>query len=483
MARIKFSGLVSEMKGKLNGSVLSSNRGGAYIRNNKAGQKNLSAKSTQVKNKFGSLASQWRNLSVEQQEQWALMAPNYPTTNKFGDVRIPSGYELFMRLNGTLQLMNLPLQALPSAPVSLNPLGAVSYDYPDLFQIMPEKGLNLLNSNYPNAMIYVQRTAILGTQSFFDDRSYVLYFKVNNILNETEKVRLLLFDIEGFMNDDEHGIFITFQNGSYLLDVNLEQSSTGYLFSQQLSLGDFDVNIPHVLIVSTSYSGHKSLGIYMDGVFLDNVVDFGSGTGPVETNTRIVFGFSQPTTPNHLTLGGFYQFKQITDAIDARLFTVGYLSQSFEYGCDFSGFDGNTVENFDNPFSLGYLEIVADLDRVPTIVSFTPNFVPAYVLSVENTGSVDEYIDVYASVPQSRGIAGKSSRWVRIGSFIWGSNQQFPLTDALIETFGFIRPNSQVEFYCKVLNITNGQADQAKTSAQRKPRRFKAGSELTDRVN
>lgn len=483
MARIKFSGLVSEMKGKLNGSVMSSNRGGAYIRNNKAGQKNLSAKSTQIKNKFGSLASQWRNLSVEQQDQWALMAPNYPTTNKFGDVRIPSGYELFMRLNGTLQLQNLPLQTLPSAPVSLNPLGAVSYTYPELFQIMPEKGLNLFNKNYPDETIYLKRQPVVLTQNVFQDSTTVIYFQINKILNNDERVRLFSLDLEGFLNDDGHGVFIQVDGDQYQINFNLEQDGGGYAFQQVINLNNFDVNLTHVLIISTSAVGPKSFALYLDGVFLDNVVDFGTGVVPVLSNSSLYVGFVDSGIPNYLTIGGIYQFTEKCDTIKARLFSVGYLSQYFLWGCDFSSMVDGFIYNIDNPFNLGSFNWSTVSIASPNIVSFTPQFVPAYVLNVENTGSIDEFIEVYASVPQSRGIAGKSSRWVRIGLFIWGSNQEFPLTDALIETFGFIRPNSQVEFYCKVLNITNGQSDQAKTSAQRKPRRFKAGSELTDRVN
>lgn len=487
MARIKFSGVVSEVKGKLNGTVFSRNRGGAYMRNNKSGQTTNSAKSSQVKNKFGSLASRWRSLTVDQQNEWNAAGINYPTVNKFGDTRTPSGYELFMRLNGTLELMSLPIQTLPSLPKTISPLGAVSYNYPELFQIMPERGLNLDAMQIDGLRVDVYRTPSSKTAIELGNHTFVLFFELTNDLLNGQYVKLFYPKFTGYEDGEMRGFTIIRRSDGYSLIADLKDASSSNQWELDKFLGEFDPKKPHVIAISVNEQVPEALNIYLDGVFLDTVGNFGSAPTPLRWFREFQIGFTNTATAeaprNYLKIGGYYEYEESLDVSTAKLVCNGYILSSLVYGCDLSGGRMNRILNEYDFNGAGPLMARKYGQTNMQIDSFTPQFVPAYVLTVENEGTTDEYIEVYATPPQSTGVSGTTARWVRIGSYIWGVNKDFDLENDLRAAFGFIRPNAEIQFYCRVVNTTNGQADQMKTTPPRKGSRFKAGSELTDRVN
>jgi len=113
MPSIKYSALVSDMKGKSNGSVFSSNKQGAYFRNNRTGGGRKTKLWDKQKSNFSFLATQWKGLNPEQQTAWTNAAPMYPSLNKFKIEYIPSGFQLYMRLNGVLLAKGFPLLVLP----------------------------------------------------------------------------------------------------------------------------------------------------------------------------------------------------------------------------------------------------------------------------------------------------------------------------------------------------------------------------------
>lgn len=113
MPQIKFSGLVTAMKGKAGGSIFSQNKQGAYFRNNRWGGGRKSQRWDAAKLKLGALSNSWRLLTSEQREAWQAAGADYPMQNKFKDEYIPSGYQLYMSLNGNLYAQNQPLLEVP----------------------------------------------------------------------------------------------------------------------------------------------------------------------------------------------------------------------------------------------------------------------------------------------------------------------------------------------------------------------------------
>jgi hypothetical protein len=106
MAKIKFSALMSDMRGKLNGSVLSKNRGGSYIRNKVTPSNPQTTAQMSVRGIFAGIASAWSTLTESQRLSFNNKVSQYASTDIFGDIRNPSGKALFQKLNQNLSISN-----------------------------------------------------------------------------------------------------------------------------------------------------------------------------------------------------------------------------------------------------------------------------------------------------------------------------------------------------------------------------------------
>lgn len=102
MAKIKYSALVSDMRNKLNGSVLSANRYGSYIRNKVTPVNPQSIYQQNARQILSNLSSGYRNLSKNNIAAWNGSGVNFPFTDIFGDVKHLSGQTLFVKLNSNL---------------------------------------------------------------------------------------------------------------------------------------------------------------------------------------------------------------------------------------------------------------------------------------------------------------------------------------------------------------------------------------------
>lgn len=143
MPKIRLSALAADMKGKLQGSVFSSNSGGVYFRNNPSGGGRKSQLWSKQKNKFSQISSQWRSLTEEQRDAWETARSLYPTTNAFGEPRIPTAYELYMRLNSALYAQGFEPLKSPNAPRPLVTIPDLEFLIPDAYVFTPRSLVNL----------------------------------------------------------------------------------------------------------------------------------------------------------------------------------------------------------------------------------------------------------------------------------------------------------------------------------------------------
>lgn len=126
MAKVKFSALVSEMRNKLNGSVFSRNRGGAYLRNKVTPTNPQSAAQVAARSLLTSFAQSWRSLTEAQREAWKSAVSNWSRTDVFGDVVNPSGSTLYNRLNINISLAGGTPLSTPPSPVGASALTDLS---------------------------------------------------------------------------------------------------------------------------------------------------------------------------------------------------------------------------------------------------------------------------------------------------------------------------------------------------------------------
>lgn len=116
MAKVKLSALVSEMRGKLNGSVFSRNRGGAYLRTKITPLNPQTLAQTLVRSSFTAVSQAWKALTQQQRDAWDSSVNNFIGTDVFGDQKTPSGFNLFMKLNKNLLDVNEATLVLPPVP-------------------------------------------------------------------------------------------------------------------------------------------------------------------------------------------------------------------------------------------------------------------------------------------------------------------------------------------------------------------------------
>lgn len=102
--KIKWSGIgMTDGRGKINGSVASKNRSGAYVRTKVTPVNPRSVAQQNIRGIFASISERWRNLSQQERNSWNEATENWKKTDIFGDLKKPSGFNLFMRLATPLQ--------------------------------------------------------------------------------------------------------------------------------------------------------------------------------------------------------------------------------------------------------------------------------------------------------------------------------------------------------------------------------------------
>lgn len=117
MAKIKYSALVSDMRNSLNGSTLSKNRYGSYMRNKVTPVNPQTSFQQAARQILGNLSSSFRELTIAQIKAWNNSGINFPFTDIFGDVKHLSGQTLFVKLNANLEKIGQPRVLTPPLPV------------------------------------------------------------------------------------------------------------------------------------------------------------------------------------------------------------------------------------------------------------------------------------------------------------------------------------------------------------------------------
>ena len=108
MAKIKFGMIVTDGRGKLGGQVFSKNRGGAYIRTKVTPSNPQSPAQTVVRQAFAEFSQNWSALTAELITAWNAAVSSWSTTDIFGDLRSPTGKNLYLRLNQNAVLAGYP---------------------------------------------------------------------------------------------------------------------------------------------------------------------------------------------------------------------------------------------------------------------------------------------------------------------------------------------------------------------------------------
>jgi len=113
--KIQWSALMVAGSGKLGGTVAARNRSGAYLRNKVTPINPSTTAQQNARGVLGSLSTQWSQLTEAQRLSFNNAVADFAKTDIFGDIRNPSGINLFVKLNSNL--INTGQPQITSAPV------------------------------------------------------------------------------------------------------------------------------------------------------------------------------------------------------------------------------------------------------------------------------------------------------------------------------------------------------------------------------
>jgi hypothetical protein len=119
MAKIKFGAIVVAASGKSNGHVFTKNRGGAVLRTKVTPTNPQSASQIAARGRFSTNSQGWRGLSDAARQAWNSAVNDFKRTDIFGDIKTPSGINLYVRLNTNLALVETAALTLPPVPTEV----------------------------------------------------------------------------------------------------------------------------------------------------------------------------------------------------------------------------------------------------------------------------------------------------------------------------------------------------------------------------
>lgn len=121
MAKVVFSDLIVEMRGKVGGAVYSKNKGGAYRKRRTVPSNPQTAAQIAVRSKISTLSQAWKTLTSEQQAAWQAATAQFQYVNNLGQLQSYTAQALFMALNSSIRAANPSASLLtsPPAPASI----------------------------------------------------------------------------------------------------------------------------------------------------------------------------------------------------------------------------------------------------------------------------------------------------------------------------------------------------------------------------
>jgi hypothetical protein len=478
MPLVKFSALVSGMSGKAQGSVFATNRSGAYFRNNTGKIKPQTAKNSKQRSLFTAVSQAWRELDNDEQAAWNAAAPNFPRVNRFGDPVVPSGYNVFMRLNGTRAVIGLPIMSTPPLPRELPSPGAVTIDYPELFQFNPQFAAATYSQRDSNANVKFASAGVYDALQV--NSGQTLSFRINPAASVTGRGRLtrpmVIFQA---YNGSDLGIGFGLTDASATqFNATIQMKVTGGTWTVTALLSNTLLTSDVHFALFLDSSDALDSKIYVNGVAAATTT--GSTGTPVTLNLTADFVFGEPATgvASHFLVSDFRVFSGDLSTENALLVSQGYLLGSEVAAVGFETktgqtFPNATVEGSTYDFSVTLPDAGAD-----NLVPHSALLIPQFQIDVENEGLEGVHLNIYATPPTSTGRTGTVNGYRLLGSFPWETETSFNVAAELGELYGNIPPASQINFKVEVFDTTTGVVIGPALAPPRKKPRFKAGAEM-----
>lgn len=126
MAKILFTAIVADVRGKIAGTVFSKNRYGAYARTKVTPSNPKTLAQVQRRSLLAQFAQAWRGLTDIQRSSWNGAVDQYIGTNVFGNSKRMTGSALFSKLNLNIATASGAQISVPPIPTGVAPLTSLS---------------------------------------------------------------------------------------------------------------------------------------------------------------------------------------------------------------------------------------------------------------------------------------------------------------------------------------------------------------------
>jgi hypothetical protein len=117
--KAKFGAIIVDGRGKIGGHVLSKNRAGAYMRTKVTPVNAQTSYQLGVRNRLSGFSQGWRDLTQAQRDAWNAAVADFARTDIFGDLKNPTGFNLFQRLNNNLSIIGESQINVPPLPAAV----------------------------------------------------------------------------------------------------------------------------------------------------------------------------------------------------------------------------------------------------------------------------------------------------------------------------------------------------------------------------
>jgi hypothetical protein len=166
MALLKLGGLAQDVRGSLNGSVFSRNRGGAYVRTKVSPVQPITASNTLSRELFKAISQRWASTPTSGQRSGIeAFAAVHPFSNVFGDAIILSGIAFYQALNKRLRQVGEDYLDDAPATWAVDDLGDVVADITAAGGVITAASLTPARTLYAPEGLYVFATPpLLGAR-------------------------------------------------------------------------------------------------------------------------------------------------------------------------------------------------------------------------------------------------------------------------------------------------------------------------------
>lgn len=483
MPKIKLSALISDMKGKANGSVFASNNGGVYFRNNPRKIAPNNAINSIRQSQFLGNASQWRNLTVNQQDAWRNAVTSFPTFNVFGDARTPSGYELFCRLNGAMALRNLPTFSLPPDPRSFPIATSFDWSTPDFFLYQPNAKIHYTGNTPFSSTPLLSLSGAPYTCDSNDYRTGFLKLELHNGIeglyqnSNTEYV----YSVFSGTNVVMQLIFLASSPGNTTIVVK-SQTATGSIDGSVIVSNDRFDSVTNIFF-SLPADDSKDLIVYVNGTeFVNATAEVGTFTQPLTFDSFALVSQLIALQSNFSILEARFYDDLLTET-QRSLVSRGYSFNTELLQLQINNGGDNWVQNF----GLALNEAIASSTVSGTARLRPDTNVPINVPIVEASytgGTADDFMfEVLSTKALSNGTTRSSVTAKMITSVTYTDSLGLDLSEAIAESGIYVTGGSTIILSMRLFDTLTGVTGNP-VEAPKKPgiKRFKAGSELSGKV-